>query len=317
MRSSTGWSSMPPKMLRTIADRVREACSTVVWRQWAALGSMAASDTAARSLIDPEALVLISLSLSNYERRLRDVITDWSSVGSRLLSVQRFKNLAGSYPDSTMDSAREYASFVLVEMGDVRWRSIPRGKAHSAFVSRRKRWTKELSLLSEAALMLRLRLGLGVNMRSDVLSFLLSIQGNWVTVAEVARALSYTKAATRRAAGDLAGAGLIRVEARATPDTYSADPKSWSYILEYGKSPPAWRNWQHIFAFTAALDEWESASRDRKLSPYAVNTRGKELMEKHWLAFEGLKHAAARPSKSGDSFETQTTALCEWMVGHV
>ncbi len=84
---------MSVRTLDRIADEAREAAVTVAWRQWAALGSMASSGKRARSMVDPEALILLSLALRDHERRLSDVIHQWVVHGVRLLSVQRTKNL--------------------------------------------------------------------------------------------------------------------------------------------------------------------------------------------------------------------------------
>ena len=67
---------------------------------------MAASDAGDESrrlphaLVDPEALVLVSLGLLDHERRLGDLLHDWGARNSDLLSVQRIKNLARDYPES-------------------------------------------------------------------------------------------------------------------------------------------------------------------------------------------------------------------------
>ncbi len=312
---------MPKKTLRHVADRAREAASTVAWRQWATLGSMAGSETPARSMIDPEALVLVSLSLSTNERRFWDVLTEWSILGARLLSVQRVKNLAGSYPGSVLDLVREYALFVHSHAGDARWRSVYSGHRLDRARPRRKHWRGQLLIEADPTLMLRLRLGLGVNMRADILALLLALRGTSASVRHIAEALGYTKAATRRATEDLTGARLIHVSSGARPDTYWADPRAWSSVLGLEEQPPAWNRWQSVFEFVAALDEWERSSRERKLSDYALEALGSEIIKRFWPVFEDRERVAGRKrgggrEKTGFSFEARTLALCDWMVKH-
>ena len=312
---------MPKKTLRHVADRAREAASTVAWRQWATLGSMAGSETPARSMIDPEALVLVSLSLSTNEKRFWDVLTEWSIFGARLLSVQRVKNLASSYPESVLDLVREYALFVHSQAGDARWRSVYSGHRLDRARPRRKHWRGQLIIETDPTLMLRLRLGLGVNMRADVLAFLLALRGASASVRHIAEALGYTRAATRRATEDLTGARLIHVTSGARPDTYSADPSAWSHVLGLEDQPPVWNRWQSVFAFVAALDEWERSSRERKLSDYALEALGSEITQRFWPVFEDRERVAGRKrgggrQKTDFSFEARTLALCDWMVKH-
>jgi hypothetical protein len=73
-----------------IASVARAAAADAVWRQWGALGApVAGANSAPRSVIDPEALLLLSASIRSSERRLDDVLGWWAAAGSTLLSVQR------------------------------------------------------------------------------------------------------------------------------------------------------------------------------------------------------------------------------------
>jgi hypothetical protein len=313
---------MSEKTLGKIADKAREAASTVAWRQWATLGSIAESETAVRSMIDPEALVLISLALSNYEKRFWDVLKNWSFAGVRLLSVQRVKNLAISYPESTRRLVAEYAFFAHDTLGDHRWKSLSKGSVSPERNGRDKRWEAEMNFTGDPALMFRLRLGIGVNMRADVLAMLLAIRGEAVSVRQLAEALRYTNAATRRAAEDLASARLIHVSSAGKPDTYSADTKAWGRALGLSGLPPRWRRWQESFEYLAAVSEWEKSSRGRKISDYALETLGNELAVKHSRVFEytGADVRRGRPVGAHGivgSFEVRTLKLCDRMVEYV
>ena len=150
--------------------------------------------------------MLITLELSSHERRFRDVLVSWSPFGVKLLSVQRIKNVAGSYPDTTRSLLSNFALFAQEELGDLRWKNLSVGAEAGALSDRSKPWAVEPALDHDSALMLRLRRGIGVNMRADVLSLLLAIRGEAVPVRRLADALKYTEAATRRAAEDLAAA---------------------------------------------------------------------------------------------------------------
>lgn len=265
--------------------------------------------------------MLVSLSLSTNERRFWDVLTEWSIVGARLLSVQRVKNLASSYPESVLELVREYALFVHSQAGDARWRSVYSGHRLDRARPRRKHWHGQLSIESDPTLMLRLRLGLGVNMRADVLAFLLALRGASASVRHIAEALGYTKAATRRATEDLTGARLIHVTSEVRPDTYSVEPGAWSRVLGLEDQPPEWNRWQSVFEFVAALDEWERSSRERKLSEYALESLGSEITKRFWPVFEDRERVAGHKrgggrQKTDFSFEARTLALCDWMVKH-
>jgi hypothetical protein len=282
---------------------------------------MAESETAVRSMIDPEALILITLSLSSHEKRFWDVLTGWSPAGVRLLSVQRMKNLTSSYPESTRKLASEYACFAHDHVGDRRWKSLCNGSTPCERPSRGKNWNVEINLANAAALMVRLRRGIGVNMRADVLSVLLAHRGEAVSVRRLADALKYTVAATRRAAEDLASADFVQVSRSAMPDTYAVDPKAWGRLLGLAGQPPKWLRWQELFEYLAAVDDWERSSREQRVSHLAMEILGNELTNRHSRAFE-LCGARARyrsdvhRQHKVDSFEGLTLALCDWIVKH-
>jgi hypothetical protein len=272
-------------------------------------------------MIDPEALVLITLSLSSHEKRFWEVLTGWNPAGVRLLSVQRMKNLACSYPEHTQNLASEYACFAHDSVGDRRWKSLCDRSKSRGRPSRGKQWNVEIDLTHVAALMIRLRRGIGVNMRADVLSVLLAQRGEAVSVRHLAETLKYTAAATRRAAEDLASAHFVQVTRSAMPDTYAVDPKAWGRLLGFAGPPPKWLRWQEMFEYLAAVDDWERSSRDRLVSDYALETLGGQLTERHSRAFElsGVKvehRSDVHPQRKVASFESRTLALCAWMVKH-
>jgi len=230
----------------------------------------------------------------------------------RLLSVQRMKNLAKSYPDPTHSAVSEYAAFAYDVAGDKRWKSLCTGGDTTA---RRARIVQsaEMTLAAGPALMCRLRLGLGVNMRADVLCFLLTNRSEPASVRRVAEALGYTKVATRRAVEDLASAQLITVVGASRPETYSADPRAWGRVLGLSGPLPRWRGWQRLFSFLTAFGEWEKSTRGRAVSGYALEALGNELAKDH-LRVVDESDGWPLLMRTHDTFEASLHALCEWMV---
>src|SRR5574337_1539310 len=92
---------MSEKELGRALHQLREAALGTLWRQWGALGAAVAGKGTVRSIVDPEGLVLGSLSLAEEERRLWDILYWWVKVGAPLLSVKGIKNLAARFPEST------------------------------------------------------------------------------------------------------------------------------------------------------------------------------------------------------------------------
>ena len=310
--------------LRSLAHELREAALAVLWRQWRAVGGQAAAKGGALAIVDPEALVLLSLTLERDEPRLTDILQGWASFNSDLVSVQRANNLAIGYPDATRKRLAWFGRVALEEGKDPRWSPLA-----SSISGRRGPATGEQSprsnklravrarLHKPAELMLRLRLGFGVGAKADVLCFLLGIEGQWATVREIATATAYTVAAVRRATDDMAWARLVASKA-GPPTAYRADRRAWSGVLGLDEKFPAWRSWHERFAFVAAFLAWASDAQGKALSEYAFGVNGRELLEQHRPAFERdlvavwSEHTTVR---NGAAFvEDAVRALARWMV---
>ena len=107
-------------MLTRMVESLIESVKRVVWQQWQAVGAMVSGTRRAKGIVDPEALILLSLGLRDHERRLWDMLAWWAAVGANLLSVQRMKNLAVNYPKPINLRLAEFARLAHEMGGDFR-----------------------------------------------------------------------------------------------------------------------------------------------------------------------------------------------------
>lgn len=308
--------------LQLLASRLREAVLNVSWRQWRVLGAGSATRPIAgegepsrkdahrqlHALVDPEALVLVSLMFLDHERRLGDLLHDWGARNSDLLSVQRMKNLEGDYPEPARGLLTHrlawFATVACDEGKDLRWKSLaqggsegsvePLGEANTFARSGRpdapsgaptKARATRARLMADATLMLRLRLGLGVGVKADLITFLLARVMEWATVRDITEATGYTVAAVRRAAEDLAAARLIE-SLDGAPTVYRATHDAWTPLLGLEDRPPRWASWHERFVLATAFHAWSEEVRERALSDYAFGAGGRQLLERYRSAFE-------------------------------
>src|SRR5947208_13837087 len=110
------------KVASAIAE-LREAAAQAAWTQWAAIFSFPASKRRAHAIVDPEALLLGWLSLSEHEPRLRGVVQLWARYESRLLSVQRMKNLLPLFRGAVRERHADCAGLAVTGGVDLRWSS--------------------------------------------------------------------------------------------------------------------------------------------------------------------------------------------------
>lgn len=346
--------------LQQLADEARQAVLEVAWRQWRALGAAAVRTTPKsaihpavaesrqlQTLVDPEALILISLALMDDERRLADVLHDWGARNADLLSVQRMKNLEADYPESMRRSLAERRSWfakVACEVGkDLRWRSLMEDHAptgapdaeappddesiatwhpsrakgdHAPRGTSTKSRATRARLTTDATLLLRLRLGLGVGVKADVLAYLLGNAEGWETVRDIAASTGYTVAAVRRSVDDLAAARFV-ASLEGQPASYSATLNEWAPLLQIEGRAPHWASWHERFVFATALLQWAEEARERPLSDYAFAAFGRTLLERHRLAFERDQIAVWSSHSSvadwGEFVQRVVRALIAWM----
>jgi hypothetical protein len=268
---------------RTLLEQGRAVAAELAWRQWAALGPVAASPRGARSIVDPEALLLLSLQRMDDEARLARLIPWWATVGARLLSVQRVKNLLAEYPPGLASAVGRFAWTAVREGGDHRWRSVA-GRTGTGD-ARKKDLGASPNVATPPALMLRLRLAFGVGIKADVLAYLLGMGGAACTVQEVARATRYYPRAVRRALEELAVARVVLAAATA-PISYHADASAWAAVLGLRDGPPPWRPWADAFLLITHLLEWLEDFQVAGASAYLQSSTARDLADVHLNAFQ-------------------------------
>jgi hypothetical protein len=268
--------------LPRLGQQVRAIAGEVAWRQWAALGRVAVSPREAKAIVDPEALLLLSLGAAEWEARIGRLIPWWAKVGAGVLSVQRVKNLVSEYPPGLGAGLGRFARSAMTEGGDHRWRVLAGRTAAGA--PRAKDAGASPIVSAPPALMLRLRLAFGVGIKADVLAFLLGMVGARRTVQEVARATRYYPRAVRRALEELAAARFV-LAAPSAPISYHVDADAWGAVLGLAGGPPPWRAWQDAFAALAHLLGWLDDPATARGSAYLLSSRARDLAERHAGAF--------------------------------
>lgn len=275
---------MASGLVRSIGERARTTGVEVARAQWSALTSSAASagGKRPRAIVDPEALVLLSLALRGREQRLDDLVFAWARRGSALLSVQRMTSLAESFPLATRDALGEFAA----EAGDRRWRAHA-GPANEERAAPHTSLLGPMRLTAGPALLLRLRAGFGVGAKADLLTFLLGLRGAPASVSLMAAATAYSGRAMRTAAEEMALAGFIE-RMDTAPVTYVADHTAWASVLRLfrltaSRTPevPQWRYWSVVFAFLAEVDCWAREAEAEGWSAYVASSRARDLVADH------------------------------------
>jgi hypothetical protein len=285
--------------------------------QWAALGAPVSAASEAASVIDPEALLLLSCALRERERRLDDVLAWWADAGTSLLSVQRVRTMADRFPSPVRAGLAAFAH-AAIAAGDGRWKPLAKSPPTDELLSRGKRG-RDPRLASFPALMLRLRAAFGVGVKADVLAALITMSGADATVRTLVRATGYTAAAVRRETQEMVAARIVHVTS-ARPAAYHVDPAVWASFLRFEPDATAgWRNFSELFAFLTAVIAWGDVEDE---GGYLAASTARDIFEAHRAAFETNRVPFIEPDDAPgtrylDAFGTTMSALADWLAARI
>jgi hypothetical protein len=305
---------------RSLQSYILEVTLDVIWRQWHALGAMTSTDRHTNSLVDPEALILMSLALQKEQPRLGDILGDWITINSDLISVQRIRNLAAHFGPSARTSLGSLARIAVEEGKDHRWKVFlgphdPGLQRRAAKGSAKKRAVRARPL-EPAALMLRLRLAFGVGIRADMLTFLLTAEDEVrASISAIASATNYTVAPVRKAAQNLVEARFVE-QTEDTRSEYHVNRDTWRELLGV-RALPAWRGWAVRMIFVNEFLDWAASTEERSTSPYIYESKGLALVKKHSRAFRWTGRIRSQPDSllpgANDQLSFAIHDLGEWM----
>lgn len=279
---------MSNDLVEEVRRTAERSAIEAAWVQWSALTSLAIPLDRPRhwSIVDPEALVLTSLAMSQSERRLEDVLAAWSRAAGFLHSKPRFKRLATMFPDSVAERLGDFARYA-ARGGESRWRAWASDETPEHPSSRDKRMGP-LKLVEGPTLMLRLRAGFGVNAKADILGVLLGFHGARADVKVLAAASGYTERMVRTATREMVLARFIH-EIEGHPSTFYVRHEPWAHLLELVRldgpdavpSIPSWRFWSAAFGFLCSVSHWGQRAHEDSWSAYVAGSKARDIFDAH------------------------------------
>jgi hypothetical protein len=247
-----------------------------LWQQWAALGVAGYSTSEGHRVIDPESLLLLSLTVCRYDARLFDEILDWLMVNGPFLNIQRLKNI-----EKQLDfQCKAQLSAVAELLGKnssyaLKWKNLstahsrnnpeplfyfkdgkplpvpnttaPEFYAHGLLRGpiHLRGYSQHFPQQGAPTLLLRLRALLGVNSRCELLCLLGSVDE--IHPSDVARQTGYYPRTTQNALAEMAGSGVVRVRTTNREKRYCLQPGVLDKLLLFDGKPTKWCNWAPLF----------------------------------------------------------------------
>ncbi|HET6566658.1 MAG TPA: hypothetical protein VFG50_01765 [Rhodothermales bacterium] len=320
---------MSVEIVHKTAEVATSAAVDACWRQWRVLGFPASvtPDHEPTSIIDPEALVLLSAQVAPHERRLEDALAWWAGTGSTLLSAQRTSSLLRAFPPTTREA---FGSFTRAayDAGDRRWkRYVGDG---SLAEGRRSKGPDAPALSPPPALMLRLRAGFGVGVKTDLLTYLLGRGSHAATIKDASVATWYTSPALRTAAAEMALAIFVRPIGD-RPVHYVTDSAQWAVLFDDAAAAtaavkhtngavPVWHDWSHLFAFLAHVTAWGDHAGGS--TPYVLSSRARDLVLPRLPVFAANRIDVPDPKNfKGEAYleglNATVKSVANWLTVHL
>jgi hypothetical protein len=254
---------------------VRDSILDLLWRQWTAIGITGYSNADESRVVDPEALLLLTLTVARHDARLFDAALDWLDANASFVNVQRLQNLAPKAPAPTRAALGAIAAMLGQKTSlALKWNKLesleslgeettlffqtdgrampPPAQCDDIFrrhgllrplVQKRGR-ARPFPREGMPSLLLRLRSLLGVNIRCEILCLLGAFDE--IHPSLVARLVDQAPRTTQNVMAEMARSGVVQVRTAARMKSYALVPGTLDRLLRpEGRTP--WMNSVPLF----------------------------------------------------------------------
>jgi len=255
-------------------DKFQEHILDFLWQQWGALGVAGVSSSNDTRIIDPEALLLFSLSACRYDPRLFDEIIDWLFLNGQFINVQRLQQIQKKYNFCSGPQLSAIAELLASQSRyRLKWSGLskkfyqepvkplflgrdgaplpcPSGENANIEFMRHGLRRGEVKLRGKsqffdshnpACLLLRLRALLGINARAEIFCLLASLKE--VHPTEAARKTAYYQKTIQTTLVEMAQSGVVQARTSRKVKFYKLKPDMLDTLLKSTGESVQWINW--------------------------------------------------------------------------
>ena len=262
-------------LLQKFKQEFLESILEFLWRQWSLLGVPGYRGKDDLWIIDPEALIMFSLTFGRSEPRLLDEIINWLHVHGNLINIQRLKRVVATESFASHGILSAIAA-VISETGNTsKWGRISSadfskhsenlflnkigeearhyGKTDPVFEKygflrgpyRLRAHTQSIQIMKHTGLVFRLRSLLGINARVEILLYLLFHKTGHPR--KIAREIYYFQKTVQDALVEMGGSEIIQVRSQGREKHYRLAQDDWYRLLKIQEPYPQWINWPLLF----------------------------------------------------------------------
>ncbi len=264
-------------LLQNLKNKFLESIHEFLWRQWSVLGVPGYSGDDDPWIIDPEALLLFSLTFNRYESRLFDETMNWLETYGYMINIQRIKRIQTNEAISSQQLLSAVAAVMSDKGKTSKWRrlasemqtpdkqqnlflnkngthSIHFGKTDPKFEKygflrgpyQSRQHIQSIQILKHQGLSFRLRALLGINARVEIILYLLTHKKGHPR--KIARECYYFQKTVQDALVEMAGSGILKISQQGKEKHYRLLHEDWYQLLKIFKPDPIWINWPLLFS---------------------------------------------------------------------
>ena len=249
-----------------------------LWCQWSALGVAGQTSPDHQRILDPEGLLLLTCTVGRYDARLFDEMLDWLQANGWLINVMRLKRILRTEKFTGERVLAAVAGVLAKGTETPKWKQLAGwteqplvteklffgedgtplpaiGEPEPLFVRygwergplRLRGHSQEFRPTEPATLALQLRALLGINVRCEIVLYLLTHDA--AHPSQIARDAYYFERAVQGTLADMSRSGVLQVRATGREKYYWLKQDSWKQVLSRGESAALkWVNWPPLFS---------------------------------------------------------------------
>lgn len=292
-------------LLSEFRSRLQDSVLDLAWNCWGSIGLSSSGSSRWPQPIDPEALILLTLTASRTDVRLFEEMAGWMLLNERLVSFRRLRSLSDGRTDERLVAG--LTGWMRVHGSKSQRHVRPRPEGHDEFrepedLFRNDRLqvrnpdpsflragflTEEFkpsqlarrpNVRAPSALAFRLRLTLGIGIRSELVRVMLD-DSQSRNVRELAASVGYSKRNVLDSLAELEEAGLVSGEGDKHELRYRIRPEPWRRLLELGASEPDSQfEWSAVSSGLRAILEWSWTEAARTDDEYLLASSASRLI---------------------------------------
>lgn len=262
--------------LRKFRKLFIDAVLSLLWKQWSTLGIAGQEDYVKNHILDPEALLLITMSFGRYDQRLFDEMISWLLINERFINVQRLRTILKNENFTGTQLLSAVAGFIQSTKNGQKWKTVAKnsfqGEAVNLFYVNTESSVpvlhepdalfkaygylrnvfidRELSGIftpqKPASLMLQMRALWGLSCRAEVMLYFLS--NGKGTASKIAEYSSFSWRSIQDVLFEIGKADIITHTGETKGRVYYLNSDKWLQILLTPQVDNlSWKNWPPMF----------------------------------------------------------------------